>query len=54
MRVYNGTWQAVGPTTAEQTNINTVAGIAAKLILTHQLQLQHKELFIRCLQQQRT
>tara|TARA_Y100001935_G_scaffold250433_1_gene250560 strand:- start:1072 stop:2217 length:1146 start_codon:yes stop_codon:yes gene_type:complete len=30
MRVYNGSaWQAVGPTSTEQTNINTVAGIAS-------------------------
>ena len=32
MRVYNGSaWQAVGPTSTEQTNINTVAGIAANV-----------------------
>ena len=32
MRVYNGSaWQAVGPTTTEQTNINTVAGIASNI-----------------------
>ena len=32
MRVWNGSaWQAVGPTTTEQTNINTVAGIAANV-----------------------
>ena len=32
MRVYNGSaWQAVGPTSAEQTNINTVAGIASNV-----------------------
>ena len=32
MRVYNGSaWQAVGPTTTEQTNINTVAAADAKL-----------------------
>jgi len=32
MRVYNGSaWQAVGPTSAEQTNINTVAGIASDI-----------------------
>ena len=32
MRVWNGSaWQAVGPTSAEQTNINTVAGIAANI-----------------------
>ncbi len=32
MRVYNGSaWQAVGPTSTEQTNINTVAGIASDI-----------------------
>ena len=32
MRVYNGSaWQAVGPTSTEQTNINTVAGIASNI-----------------------
>ena len=32
MRVWNGSaWQAVGPTSAEQTNINTVAGIASNV-----------------------
>jgi len=32
MRVWNGSaWQAVGPTSTEQTNINTVAGIAANV-----------------------
>lgn len=32
MRVYNGSaWQAVGPTTAEQTNINTVAAADANI-----------------------
>jgi len=32
MRVWNSSaWQAVGPTSAEQTNINTVAGIAANV-----------------------
>ena len=32
MRVYNGSaWQAVGPTSSEQTNINTVAGISANV-----------------------
>ena len=32
MRVYNGSaWQAVGPTSSEQTNINTVAGIASDI-----------------------
>jgi len=32
MRVYNGSaWQAVGPTSTEQTNINTVAGISSNI-----------------------
>ena len=32
MRVYNGSaWQAVGPTSAEQININTVAGISSDI-----------------------
>lgn len=32
MRVWNGSaWQAVGPTSTEQTNINTVAGIASDI-----------------------
>ena len=32
MRVWNGSaWQAVGPTTTEQTNINTVAGISSDI-----------------------
>ena len=32
MRVWNGSaWQAVGPTSTEQTNINTVAGIASNI-----------------------
>jgi hypothetical protein len=32
MRVYNGSaWQAVGPTSSEQTNINTVSGISANI-----------------------